>query len=452
MMQVNKHNKVSRHLISMSMLLICSMPSVASAAGLGTILHQVEQTAPQLHAANAKEAASNAGVKLAKSQYWGHAELVTQTTHYNNDRLVNPMSYPPVVRRSLYDNNTYGYGAAYTLPIDIDGRIKAKVNAQKYLHQAASNSAKQTRLSLFGQAVALYRGLQRLEGVKQALQEQHKALLGHQKVTKTAVRVGRIAAVELLRIEAELKSVEGQLAGLTGDEARLRSSLATLLNIQYFNESVEKLDKVPTTNLIQDLNNNKALLNRPDLAAAKSLIRAEDENVKGANREWLPNLSLRAEIMRNQGFTASGANTLNLNAQLSWQFWDGGRRFAHTDLEKANREIARQQYQDVLNQAQAELTSAQANWQAATLQYKATTAGLESSTETERIQSDRFASGRISAVDLIDAEASLARARADHTSALANWWLADDQLYLAIGKEPSAYHVDATQQESLHAR
>jgi len=154
--------------------------------------------------------------------------------------------------------------------------------------------------------------------------------------------------------------------------------------------------------------------------------------------------------MRNQGFTANGASTWRVGGQLTWQFWDGGRRFAHADQANANREVARQQYQGVLNQARAELSSAKANWQAVSLQYQATTAGLMASIETERIQSDRFASGRISAVDLIDAEAALARARADHTSALANWWLADDQLYLAIGKPPFAYQVNAVQQEPRH--
>jgi len=439
MLQINKHNKVSRHMLSMSMLLICSMPSVGSAAGLGSILHQVEQTAPQLHAANAKEAASKAGVKIAKSQYWGHAELLGQTTHYNNDRLVNPIFYPPVLTRSLYDKNTYGYGASYTLPVDIDGRITARVNAQKHLHQAASDAAKQTRLSLFGQVVTLYRGLQRLEGVKQALQEQQKALLGHQKIIATSIRVGRVADVELLRMKAEIKSVESQLAGLIGGEARLRSNLAALLNIQYFNDPVEKPGKRPTKNRI-DQANDEALQNRPDLAAAKSLRRAEDENLKGANREWLPSLSLHAEAMRNQGFTASGANTWSVSAQLNWQLWDGGRRFANSDRAQANREVARLQYQSALNQARAELLSAKAAWQAASLQFQAATSGLKSARETERIQSDRFSNGRISAVDLIDAEAALARARADHTGALADWWLADDQLYLAQGETPSAYN------------
>ena len=437
------------HVVSLTgltyMVMLCATGG-AYASGLGEVLHQVEECAPQLHVASARADAAKAGIRVARSQYWGHGELLGQSTHYNNDRLVSPITYPPVLSRSLFDKNTYSYGAAFTLPVDIDGRISAKVHAQEQLSQAASEGTKQTRLSLFARTVSLYRGLQRLRGVKRALNEQLKSLQGHRKITATAVRVGRVAAVELLRIEAEIKSVEGQLAGLTGDEVRLRSALGVLLNVQRFSDPVDQLVNVPATETATGDTNDDALKNRPDLKAAKSITRAEKENVKGAKREWLPSLSLRAETMRNQGYTASGRNIWSVTGQVTWQFWDGGRRFADMDRAQANREVARQQYQSTLNQARSELTSAQAGWIAASFQYQAATAGLKSARETERIQSDRFASGRISAVDLIDGEAALARARADHTSALANWWLADDQLHLARGEAPTAY-----QQEKEHA-
>lgn len=426
-----------QHCYLIIVAVMCS-PGIILASGLGSLLHQVEQKAPQLHAASARADASSAGIRIAKSQYWGHGEVFGQTTHYNNDRLVNPIAFPPVLTRSLFDQNTYGIGAAYTLPLDVDGRIAAKVHAQEHLSQAAHQSAAQTRLALFAQTVSLYRGLQRLEGVKQAHLAHLKALQGHRKVTEISVKVGRIAAVELLRIEAEIKSVEGLLAGLNGDEVRLRATLGALLNQAVFTEKIETLSVAPEDQLSSE-NGDESLKNRPDLMAATSITRAENENLKGAKREWLPNLSLRAETLRNQGYTAIGANTWSVGAQVSWQFWDGGRRFANSDRALANKEAARQQYQSTLNQARAELQSAMAGWQAASLQYQAATSGLKSATETERIQSDRFSSGRISAVDLIDAEAALARARADHTTALANWWLADDQLYLARGHAPSAY-------------
>jgi len=364
-----------------------------------------------------------------------------QSTHFNNDRLFNPIAFPQSLSRSLFDKNTYGYGAAFTLPVDIDGRLAARVHAQEHLSQAAHQSAAQTRLSLFAQTVVLYRGLQRLEGVKQAHLAHLKALQRHQKVTATSVRVGRVAAVELLRIEAEIKSVEGLLAGLAGDEARLRAVLGALLNQQDYSDPVA-VPKAPPSAASSADKAVDGLRSRPDLMAAKSITRAENENLKGAKREWLPNFSVQAEAMRNQGYTASGDNTWSVTGRLAWQFWDGGRRFANTDRAQANREAAREQYRSTLNQARAELISAQAAWRAASLQYQAATAGLKSARATERIQSDRFENGRISAADLVDAEAALARARADHTSAMADWWLADDQLYLARGEAPSAYRQE----------
>lgn len=420
--------------------MIC-MPGMVHAGYLGALLHQVEQRAPQLGAASAQADASKAAIGVAKSQYWGRAEVFGQSTHFNNDRLVNPSTFPSVLSRSQFDKNTYGYGAAFTLPVDIDGRITAKVHAQEHLSQADHQSAAQTRLSLFAQTVSLYRGLQRLEGLKQAHLAHLKALQGHQEVTATSVRVGRVAAVELLRIEAEIKSVEGLLAGLAGDETRLRAALGALLNQQRYSEPVAVPKAPPPAASLADRAVD-ALRNRPDLMAAKSITRAENENLKGAKREWLPSLSVQAEAMRNQGYTARGDNTWSVTGQLTWQLWDGGRRFANTDRAQANRDAAREKYQNTLNQARAELLSAQAAWQAASLQYQAATAGLKSARATERIQSDRFDNGRISAADLVDAEAALARARADHTSALADWWLADDQLYLARGKAPSAYRQE----------
>ena len=161
----------------------------------------------------------------------------------------------------------------------------------------------------------------------------------------------------------------------------------------------------------------------------------------GAQQEWLPKLALRAEILHNEGATATGATNWSVGGQLSWQLWDGGRRSANTDQAHVNKIVADLQHLNLTNQARAQLKTAQARWHSTSQQFDAAIAGLESSVKTEQIQSDRFSEGRLSAVDLIDAEAALARARAEKTSALANWWLADDQLYLASGLPPSEYII-----------
>jgi len=422
----------------------------AEAVSLGQVLHQLESDSPQLSASRAQADAASAGVTVAKSRYWGHAELFARDTHYNNARLVNPISPPINFSTFAVDRDQYGYGAVLTLPLDIDGRITAAVHAQEHMSQAAGFQVADMRLELFSQAVSLYRGLQRVAGSRQALQRQHQALLKHHDITMSAIRVGRLARVELLRIDAELKSVEGQIATLNGEESRLRAGLASLLNRKSFGMAVELSDALPRgmPSLESSQPADEKLLLRPDVQGAVSMMRAQDENLKGARREWLPSLSVQAVTSRNQGYTAAGENTWSVTGQLTWQLWDGGRRFAHADQAQANREAARQQQIAVRNRARAELEAAMASWHAANLQFEAAQAGLKAAEETEKIQSERYRNGRLSVLDMLDAEAALSKARSNLSNAMANWWLADDQLHLAVGKEPAAYQQQAVEESS----
>lgn len=416
----------------------------AESISFGEVLHQIEQVSPRLSATKAQAEATAASIAVARSRYWGHAEVFGRDAHYNNARLVNPISPPIDFAAFATDKNQFGYGAMLTLPLDIDGRISAAVRAQQQRNKAATFQVASTRLELFSRGASLYRALQKLCGVRQALDIQLRALRKHHQITEAGIRVGRMAQVELLRINAEIKSVEGRIAALDGDEARLRASLAALLNQPTFTPPVAQLDVRPSGLSLHEV---ESLAERPDVQVAHSLAMVQEENLKSARREWLPNLSLQAVVSRNQGYNAAGTNTWSVTGQLTWQFWDGGRRFAQIDQVHANREAARQQKISVQNQARAELEAARSAWHAAKLQYEAAQSGLQAALETERIQARRYRSGRLSAVDLLDAEASLARARSSLSAAMADWWLADDQLHLATGHEPAAYHHVSAQHE-----
>ncbi len=438
--------KTVLHGVLLGLLILPSGTEAEERLGLGDILHQLESASPQLVASRERANAALASVEVAKSKYWGHAELFTHDTHYNNDRLVSPISPPINFATFATDSDQFGYGAMLTLPIDIDGRIHADVRAQEHRSRAAVYNVADTRLNLFAQGASLYRGLQRIAGIRQSLLSQHHALLEHRETTKSAIRVGRIARVELLRINAEIKLVEGRIAALEGDEARLRATLASLLNQQSFTTQINPPDNKPDDLLSLDAS---LLAQRPDVQSARSIIEAQEEDLKGARREWLPNFTVQAVTSRNQGYTAAGDNTWSVSGQLVWQFWDGGRRSARIDQARASREAASQQQLAVLNKAQAEMEAAKAAWKAARLQYEAALTGLWAAVETEKIQSERYRNGRLSAVDLLDAEAALSKARSNLSNAMVDWWLADDQLHLAVGEEPSAYQRQAREKQAV---
>ncbi|MCD6184622.1 MAG: TolC family protein [Deltaproteobacteria bacterium] len=62
--------------------------------------------------------------------------------------------------------------------------------------------------------------------------------------------------------------------------------------------------------------------------------------------------------------------------------------------------------------------AADADIKAAEISYKATVASVDVAQKTAMIQTDRFSKGRLSAADLVDAEAALSGARSSRALAL----------------------------------
>ncbi len=411
-------------------LIVVGLP-LKSPAGLSTILKTIEQDAPEINAAKARMAAARSAVKLAKSQYWGKVTLFAQDAHSNELRPIN-RNFPVTL-----DDNTLSYGANLSLPIDFNGRITSQVEAKTALQSAADFSEKGIRLALFKQSVTLYRGLQRLAGVKTALSKQLSALEEHQRITQAAIDAGRMSKVKLLQIQAEVQNIKGKIAGVLGDEARLRAGLSALINQNQFSEAIDPLLTSPQPIAMVNIENE--LQTRPDIQASLKVKEASQSLVKSAKSEWLPSFAIQANAQRDKGYDTVTENSLSIMGVVRWNLWDGGQRSASIDQAQAKLQEADYKQRAAINKARAELISAQAAWQSANQQYAAAKIGVEAAEETEKIQSDLYKNGRVSAVDLIDTESALALARANRASALANWWLADDQLMIVRGLAPSDY-------------
>ncbi len=246
-----------------------------------------------------------------------------------------------------------------------------------------------------------------------------------------------MSKVKLLQIQAEVQNIKGKIAGVLGDEARLRVGIAALINQNQFSETIEPLLTSPQP--IEAISIENALQTRPDIQANLKIKEANQSLVKSAKSEWLPSFAIQANAQRDKGYDTATENSLSIMGVVRWNLWDGGQRSASIDQAQAKLQEADYKQRAAINKARAELVSAQAAWKSANQQYEAAKIGVEAAEETEKIQSDLYKNGRVSAVYLIDTESALALARANRASALANWWLADDQLMIVRGLAPSDY-------------
>jgi len=407
----------------------------AESRDLGEILAQVEQYTPALQAARARTEIQLAEKKRAKSRYFGEIDATAKNSNYDSDRLINPISYPVNLQRQLFDNNQIGYGLNARLPLDINGRITAGADAADKQTEAAGAREGNVRLQLLHGAADLYHRLEGVIALEAALQKQIEALTMHINVATVSIKAGRTATVEKLRLVADKEAVKGNLAGLMGQEQGIRARLAALMGTASFSDSVIPIHDPPK-------NNTEAangIMNRPDIHALMFQGEAADADVKAAVANRFPELNVNGSWIQNQGFNGEGDDTWALFVQLRMPLWDGGGRRSAIAKAEAGRRVTRHQLTALQNQARAELVAVKADWQATEIRYGATVASMDAARETARIQTNRFAEGRLSAADLVDAEAALSGARSSHALALTHWWQAEDRLRHAVGLAPSAY-------------
>ncbi len=425
--------------ITLAITIILCSATFSLCQGLGDILQQVEKNTPALKAAHARTARQRAAARQAKSAYWGEVDALVKNSNYNDGRLLNPISFPVNMQPDLFAENQIGYGITGKVPLDINGRITALVRAADRGLEAVLAQEDNVRLQVLHSSADLYHSLEGIKALEKALEKQIEALQTHIQVASVSIDAGRTAPVERLRLVADMEAVKGQLAGLRGQEQGVRARLAALMGTEDFVDPVQPVPDPPA----EVATVKEDLTTRPDIRALKSSGDVANAEVDAAFSRRLPNLNVNGSWLQNQDFGGDGDDTWALFVQLQLPLWDGGSRRAAIRQAKAERTAVHHELDVTRNRARAEFVAARADLAAAKISYRATRASVAAALETARIQTDRFAEGRISAADLVDAEAALASARSDSALALTRWWQAGDHLRRAVGSEPIAYVAPA---------
>ena len=403
--------------------------------GLLHILARVDALAPALQAALAEARARQAEASAARAGYWGEVTPFASSDYLDAPRLVNPLSPPININTAAFDDRQYHLGLQASIPLDLSGHLSAQVRRAEAGQRAAQANAAATRLRLLHQAASLYRSLQGLQGRKHALELQRDALDAHLRIAKEAIRVGRMAEVDALRLQAERDAVLGQLAALTGQDASLRAALAALMHIDKYRDPVDTDAAAPQASQHDPL----AWQQRPSLRAMRERIDAAAEAVRTAAAARLPQVGIRGNYSYNSGYSADGDGIGQIGAFAAWPIFDGGRRSSVERAARARYEASVWLWQQKRDEAQAAELSARAAWQAAKQRFDAARTAVAAARKTARIQEQRFGEGRLSATDLVDVEAALQRAEAEQSTAMASWWSADDAVQHAAGRAPAGY-------------
>ncbi len=222
------------------------------------------------------------------------------------------------------------------------------------------------------------------------------------RLANNSFKQGYLQQSDVLAVQVRVTEVENQLQYAKSSVINASEYLAVLMN-----EEVSGVLK-PTDSLTvaSELNSAENLSNsRADLQAMEFAAEAYKQNYKADKMTFLPRLNAFGsyELYDDQIFQADASGYL-FGASLSWNLFEGSKRFGKTEKSKAEFQKAQLELAQYKTESQLELNKAKRTFQDAQNNLKLTELALEQSKEALRIRTNRFAEGLEKTTDLLSAE------------------------------------------------
>ena len=316
---------------------------------------------------------------------------------------------------------------------ELSGRIAQARSAAEAAGSQASWAADNAALAA-GEAWVMLAQAEEFVGLLTKARDTVKA---HVELAKSYVEQGMLVRSELLRAEVELARVEDLLEDAKGKARVANANLAFRIGVPQ--DSTWTLAPLPGPGPLDGDASHwvSSADSRKDLSAARSLLRAGELEEKVKKAAWLPKVGVMArwDLHDKNLFGASGsAGTVMAFASLN--LFQGG---ADKAALVAAREEARAGREDVARFADGvALEVRQAYEEAATARARHATAvkALEAARESERITDERFRSGVVKTIDLLDAATARREAETRELVARADAHATALRLAVKAGKAP----------------
>jgi len=391
-----------------------------------------------LAAARAGYAASREGIIAARGERRSRVDVVGNAELFPRRERLLIFRHGFRKNGNPFETGDVDYGLELTMPLYTGGRIAHGIS----LAQARSEVARfRTDLSrnelVFDVASAYYTGL-RLQQVIGAQQATLSALAESLRIGEVQRKVGRIARLDLLRIQTRVAQAERDLAGTRNGYARTLEILKQLTVYPVADTLTIKgeLREAPAQADAAALR-KRALARRPDLHALRQALRARREAAGVAKSSLLPSLNLKAGYRVVTGFNDGVTkDDPSLFLRFRMPIFDGGVLEARKRRALGEVTAAELRLRDGERRALGEVQRALLDLRTTGPRLLAARRAVAQGRETVRVERAKFAGGRGTSNDLLLAEEALLKTRTELALVLADNQIAAAALRLAVGDSP----------------
>ncbi len=393
--------------------------AIREALTLEEALSVALKCSPVIRASRWRVNAKHQGVRAAWGAHLPQIELQSSYT-----RLSDPMAVVPIkgfgMRPPTFSKNIYQWKAVGYLPIYEGGRITRKVEISRLEEEISSNQLKLSQEELVADVTNLFNRLVQLRYLRKAQKDALTALEKVRSDTASLLKVGRVAPVDLMRIDTQVSAQKQDLVTTEELMKRTRETLAYLLgwspNSRFqLRGELKEMVFTPQPDL-------QAVSKRPDVKAALKTVEEAEKRVSYEFGAHLPSLYLSSSYGDRAGAGFHGKEEVwQAGAYLKLNVFSGGTISARVRQAKAELFQAQSLLQNTKLKARQEILHATSSIGEARARIEAARLALESAKESFRIEKLRYTTGAGTVTDMLLAQAQWLGSQARYYQALYNY-------------------------------
>ncbi|WP_299110350.1 TolC family protein [uncultured Winogradskyella sp.] len=294
--------------------------------------------------------------------------------------------------------------------INMDGMFQRK--AAKSKMEAMSLKTERTQEYLAFEVEKAYMQLQLAYKAVDVLDKALEAANANKKLADNSFKQGYLQRSDVLNVEVRVTEVQNQLQSAKSNVQNASNYLSFLMNDETYVVYTPTDEFNVSTFEMEDKSISE---NRSDIKAMQLASNAYEAMNKADKMAFLPRLNAFGsyELYDDQIFQAD-ANGYLFGAQLSWDIFQGSKRFGKAQKSKSEFEKSKLEYKQYVSQSNLELNKAKRALLDAENKLKLTALALEQSEESLRIRTNRFKEGLEKTSDLLMADTQFAQKQLEY--------------------------------------
>jgi len=368
----------------------------------------------------AKQAADRIGI--ARSDYYPHLAALALS---GDQRLIVPFPKELGASRGyiLAETPMAEAGVAMHYNVFDFGRRGAKVDATKAARLASAAMFQRTNQEVAFRVVTAYYNLltaqERLDASRQIL----KTAQTTQDAAEAQLANGRSTLPDVFNARAATAQATYDLQASVGAEGVARVELREAIGVEPSDEiKVEQSSGALPAEVIESVTNlvETAVQSRPDLLSISEKLQAAKAAVRVAQAEYRPEIHLESNVAQASMWASSNVGTFgdanhqtvwSAGVKIQWSLFDGGLRKNEVRLAESKRREVQDEIREKQDAIGREVWSAYLQFQTAVRQHEAAETLFKSASTSYDASLDAYRYGVKNLIDVVSADAQLARAR-----------------------------------------